>query len=337
MSKIKCPSCGNKYKGNFCPVCASPAPAAERKKKKKWLLPVIVAAVLLVVLVSGGGDKKPEEQSSSLNAAVSVENIDQTQESKAAEEKPEEKPVLEETELYNANGITVTATGIKDGLFGTEIEVVVSNESDRNVSLNTSLLSVNGYMLSTSGLYCDVAAGKKASDSIEIWSSELSAAGIKTIANVEFIFHLFDTDSYDTVDNSGLISLQTSAAQGFEQPVDDSGELIYEGNGVRVINKGLKDDGIWDGTLVLFVENSSQKQLTVHSEDVSINGFMVSDSFYTELRPGTRCIEGLYLLSLEDAGIESIEEIENIEFALKLIDDNWNTLAKTDPIVLSFK
>lgn len=344
MSKIKCPNCGNKYKGNFCPVCSAAAPTAvQGKKKKKWLLPVIIAVVAVIAIASGGNKDKAEEP---LNKATASLSQSQSQTETPAQESPElETPApsapasalsIEETEFYTHEGISVTATSIEKGLFGTEIKLSVSNDSDKNVSISTRLLSVNGYMLSTSGLYCDVAAGKKAMDSIELWSSELNQAGIETVAQVEFYLHVYDSDSYEDIHTSKLISLKTSAAEGFEQPVDDEGELLYDEGGIRVINKGLKDDGIWDGTLVLYVENGSSKEITVYSEDVSINGFMVDDSFWTELRPDTRSIDGLYLLSFEDAGIESISQIEQLEFALRIIDDDWDTIAKTDPIVLSF-
>lgn len=301
--------------------------AKTKKKKKKFLPALLILLVIGVVAVNGGSDDKVKQPSS-------VEGDDSTAKKDTA--KASDEVTVEEAELYNENGISVTVTGMKDSLFGPEISVTVANDTEQNVTVSTQLLSVNGYMLSTSGLYCDVAAGKKAADSISLMSSELDEAGIETIAALEFYLSIYDSDSYDTIAKSELITVNTSAAEGFTQEVDDSGDVIYDANGVRVICKGLKDEVIWDGCVVFLMENTSGKTLTVCGENVSVNGYMVDESLWSELRDNTRSVVGMYLLTLEEIGLESIEEVEDIEFSLRVIDEDWNTVAESDAIVLNF-
>lgn len=345
MSKIKCPECGTRYKGNFCPNCSAPAPEEARKKKKGWLLPAILVLAAIFLISGMGGSEDPQPPSgvrgdssvSSAQACNPTETVPaEAAVTEAAHSPSEEKASIEQTELYNKNGVSVTATKLEEGLFGPEISVTVSNETERNITVSTQALSVNGYMLSGSGLYAQVAAGKKAIEGLTLMRSDLSEAGIETVADIEFYIHVSDSDTWDDIDNSGLIKLSTSAAEGFTQPIDDSGDPVYDANGVRVICKGLKDDTVWDGCVVFYLENNSGRDITVYSENVSVNGFMVDESLWSDLRANTRSIEGMYLLSLDNIGLESVEDVESIEFNLCLIDDNWNNIAVTDVITLNF-
>lgn len=340
MSKIKCPECGAKYSGNFCPNCSAPAPAVPRKKKKKWILPVIIVAVLLLIIIgaSGGDDvKQPSEVKADPSATASKVNPEnQEGRNETRSSSVSNKVTVSESELYNHNGITVTVSGYSEGMFGPEIALLVSNDSDTNVSVTTRSLSVNGYMLASSGLYCDVAAGKKANSSINLLRSELDAAGVKTVAELVFQIAVFDSATYEDIDVSDLITLTTSAAEGFTQPVDDSGDTVYEDNGIRVVCKGLKDDVIWDGCVVFYLENASDRNVSVYSENVSVNGYMVDESLWSDLRPGTRSVEGMYLLTLENIGISSIDEVETLEFSLHIVDENWGDIAVSQPITLKF-
>ncbi|MBQ9167330.1 MAG: hypothetical protein IJX67_02840 [Oscillospiraceae bacterium] len=340
MAKNKCPQCGTKYNGNFCPNCSAAAPEGAGKKKKKWLLPTIIV-VVAIFLIAGIGGGKDTKQPSGVQGDSSVTNNDASNTGESSNNEVEQSSTgkevsIPETELYNKNGVIVTATEIKDGFFGPEVSITVSNETDKNIVVASRDLSVNGYMLSASGLYSDVAAGKKAIETMTLISSELSEAGIETVADIEFTLAVHDSDTFEDIDTSDLIKLSTSVAEGFTQPIDDSGDVIYDANGVRVICKGLKDDAIWDGCVVFYIENNNDKHITVYSENVSVNGFMVDESLWSNLRANTRSIEGMYLLTLDNIGLESVEEVETIEFNLRIIDEDWNNIATTDVITLTF-
>ena len=168
-------------------------------------------------------------------------------------------------------------------------------------------------------------------------SYELDQAGIDTVADIEFYINVSDSDSYMDIDTSDLIKLSTSASGSFEQEIDDSGDVVYDSNSVRVVCQGLKQDVIWDGTVVFFVENNGTQPVAVYAENVSVNGYMVDVSLYSDLRPATRSISGMYILDLTDLEIENIDGIESIEFSLRIINsDNWNEIDTTAPIVLEF-
>lgn len=295
---------------------------------KKHILALLLALVLVLLCAcSEGGDEIREPAGASGDPGTST----------PAETEADEAVTIAETVLYDADGVKVTATGLEEGWMGPEVKILVENSSEQNVLVTTDALSVNGYMAPFSSLYAEVAAGKKSNETLSLLSSELERSGISTIAELQFFIEVKDADTWDPIAASELITLSTSAA-GFEQPVDDSGELLYDDKGIRIICKGLKQDVIWDGTIVFFMENHSGQPITVSAENVSVNGFMEDAGLWSDLRDGTRIIDGMSLLDLSDLELESIDQVENIEFNLRIINsDNWDEIVTTDTITLNFQ
>lgn len=344
MAKIKCPNCGAKYSGNFCPTCSTPAPEQPQKKKKKWVLPVVIALVIIIVVACAGGGGDETKQPSNVqgdpgtNSTVGNNTGNESQNNGDSGFNASVDVTLAETEVYNKDGIVITATKIEDDLFGPTVTFSITNDSSKNIVVTTRSLSVNGYMMEASALYSDVAAGKKAKESMILMASELEQAGIDTVADIEFYINISDSETYMDIESSDLIKLSTSASGSFEQAVNDSGDVVYDSNGVRVVCQGLKQDLIWDGTVVFFMENNGTQPVTVYAENVSVNGYMVDVSLYSDLRPATRSVSGMYILDLTDLEIESIDGIESIEFTLRIVNaDNWNEIDTTAPIILEFE
>lgn len=243
---------------------------------------------------------------------------------------------ISETVVYEADGIKVTATGYEDGWMGPEVTFLLENTTQKNVLITTKSVSVNGYMTPLSSLYAEVAAGKKANESMSLMTSELEKSGIETVADIQFYLKVSDGDTWEELATSDLITLSTSAS-GMTQSVDDSGEALYDEGGIRVVCKGLKQDLVWDGTVVFYMENSSGQPITVYAENVSVNGFMESTSLWADLRDGTKIVDGMSLLDLSDLELESIDEVQTIEFNLRIINsETWDEIATTDVITLNF-
>ena len=231
----------------------------------------------------------------------------------------------------------VTATGYEDGWMGPEIKILVENDSSKNVLVTSASVSVNGYMMPTAALYAEVAAGKKANETLSIMSSELDQSGIEMLAELQFYLQIQDPETWETITTSDLLTLTTSAAP-YEQPVDDSGDVLYDSDGIRIICKGLKHDIIWDGTVVFYMENNSGKEISIYAENVSVNGFMQDVGLWSDLSPNTKIIDGMSMIDLSDLEIENIDQIENIEFNLRIVDANtWEDIVTTDVLTLNFE
>lgn len=305
-------------------------------KKSKMLWAILLALAMVMTAGCSIGEVVKEPASVTSDSSVTSSEAPADNNADNVVDVNDAEITIAETVLYDTDGIKVTATGYEDGWMGPEIKVLVENDSTKNVLVTVDALSANGYMMPSASLYAEVAAGKKANESLSIMSSELDQSGIEVLAELQFYIQISDTETWETLTTSDLLTLTTSAAP-YEQSVDDSGDVLYDSNGIRIICKGLKQDLIWDGTVVFFMENNSDKEISIYAENVSVNGFMQDVGLWSDLRLNTKLIDGMSLIDLSDLEIENIDQIENIEFNLRIVDANsWNDIAITDSIVLDF-
>ena len=307
-------------------------------KKSKMLLALVLALVMVMATACSSSEDVKEPASVNGDSSVTSDNESSGGNSdNEAEDNTAAEITVAETVLYDVDGVKVTATGYEEGWTGPEIKILVENNSDKNVLVTSSSVSANGYMMPYAVLYAEVAAGKKANETLSLMSSELDRSGIEVLAELQFYLQIQDPETWETVATSELLTLTTSAAP-YEQPVDDSGDVLYDSNGIRIICKGLKQDIIWDGTVVFYMENSSGKDISIYAENVSVNGFMQDVGLWSDLRPGTKLIDGMSMIDLSDLEIESIDQIENIEFNLRVVDANtWEDIVTTDVLTLTFE
>lgn len=305
---------------------------------KKKVLAMILAAVVFSTMLAGCGSESKTPSDVKPDSGVPA-----TEETEAVSEEEtlsagSSEVTLDEKEIYNNNGIIVTARGIDSGLMGTNVSLNIQNTTDQDVLITAKDISVNDYVMSQAGLYVEVAAGKAANDNICLYASELEECGIDTIAEIEFFLVVSDNETWEEIDTSQLVTLTTSAGADFVQTVDDTGDVMYDSNGVRVICKGLKDDLVWSGSVVFYMENNTDRALSVYAENVSVNGYMEDVSLWSDMQPGKRAVQGMSILDLSDLGIKNIDEIHEIEFSLRIVDaDTWEDVAATDMMTLHFE
>lgn len=79
------------------------------------------------------------------------------------------------------SGVKVTATGISDGFLEPEISLNFENHTDLPLTFSAKRASVNGYMMNLL-MIAEVAAGKRARETIDLMDSELEICGIDTVA-----------------------------------------------------------------------------------------------------------------------------------------------------------
>lgn len=288
------------------------------------LLPALLAGMLLLA-----GCSSSEADAASVTSA-------ETSYAGASEAEQETQDVtLAETVLFDQDGIRITATGLStDSLFGPELNLLVENDSAQNIVVQPNYCMVNGYMMDGL-LSADVAAGKKANDTLDFLSNALARCGIETITDIELDLVVSDGDSWQTLYETGPVILQTSAAGQYTQTYDDSGEEIYNQNGIRVVAKSVNDDLFGMG-IKFYLENNTDKAVIVNADNVSVNGYMMTDLFYSDLAPRSHVVDTLTLLGseLEDNHIDTITDAE---LSLQITDaDYYQTIDSTAPITLHF-
>ena len=310
------------------------------KKFKVLALCLVMSLFAMMALGSGssssGADKEISSVGSTDSSNSNTADTEATVEVEDTTQATQAGVTVEETVLLEQDGIKITATGMDDGLFGTELKLLIENDSSTNLTFQARNASVNDYMVDTM-MSEDVAAGKKSNTSLTFSTSGLKDCGIDTIANMEFSFHIFTTDGWDDFLDSDIISLDTSAAGSYTQNYDDSGEVFYDKDGIKIIGKGLSsNDSFFGPGLIVYIENNSSKNFTVQVRDTSVNGFMIDTSMSEDVIVGKKAITAVtfFSSSLEENGITDITSIETSFHVFDM--ESWDTIVDTDPITINF-
>ena len=243
---------------------------------------------------------------------------------------------VEQTVLVDQDNVVITATGMDESVFGPELKLLIENNSDTNLTFQVRNASVNGYMADTM-MSEDVAAGKKSNTEITFTTSGLKECGIDTFANMELSFHIFTTDGWDDYLDTDAITVEKSAAATYTQTIDDSGEVFYDSDGIKIVGKGLSsDDSIFGPGLIIYIENNSDTDRTVQVRDTSVNGFMIDTVMSQDVVAGKKAITAVTFLSssLEE---NSITDITSVETSFHIFDtEDWSNEIDTDPITINF-
>lgn len=112
--------------------------------------------------------------------------------------------------IYDENNLKVTYNGLSVDEYGDiNVDLTLENNTGTNYSFQVREFSVNGIMFDPI-FSCDVGSGKKAVDGIYLPDWDLSDIGISSVAqinDIEFSFHIYETDTWDTFVDTDLISI----------------------------------------------------------------------------------------------------------------------------------
>lgn len=306
------------------------------KKVWFWLLVVVIIAV-----IGAGGSKDKKENQENKNTVQETTDIeDSTDTIELVKESVDtaEKITIEEQVLLERDGIKITAKELtEDSIWGYELAVLIENTSEQNITVQVQNMSVNGIM--TEPMFsCDVAAGKNANAAITLMDTSLEASGITTIQNMELSFHVFNTESWDTIFDSDVILLSTSADGTQEQVINSTGTKVLEENGISIIVQKMDTEkSFWGADIYVYIENTSEQNITVQAQNVSINGFMVEPVFSSDVVSGKKAFDSITFLEsdLTENGIETIEELE-LSFHI-FNTESWETILDSEEITVTFE
>lgn len=318
-------------------------------KNRKIYRTLLVMSVCLLT-ACGGTKRKPSE---------TVMEFNETQMSEEKQGEFRKTATLEETVMVDEGGVKITATGLKYNYSDVELEVLIENNTEKDLSFiagaaGYSCNSVNGYMTNYGYLNCDVSAGKKANDTISFSYSSLMLYGIDEIADLEVGFSISDEeynhtytgprqvktsayDSYDYTEDVYKNAINNAAAMssyGYEVK-HFSEETLYEENGVKLLSSGILETDDGEMVLLLEVENTTDSMIYLAASDVAINGLTVSDSIWSveAVNSGKHVIFDVELSDVLDEAYWEIYGIEEVgSVSVSLTQRNSDGKAITDPV-----
>lgn len=308
---------------------------------KRWWFWVILVVIVAGVALGGSGDEKSSEDGTKTVADGQEKGSAGTgssDESESGAADGDSQVTVAEQVLVDQDGVKVTATGMSETLSGLALELKIENNSDKAVTVQPRDVAVNGIMFSSASFSSDVAAGKTANTELEFYSSELENAGVATIGTMELKIAVVDGESWEDVFTTEQITVPTSADGTFEQTYDDSGFLAIDQDGYKVIVKKLdSEDSFWGADIYVYVENNSDKDVTIQTRDVSINGVMTEPMFSCEVLAGKKAFDTITFLQ-SDLDDNKITDITDMELYFTIFDSNsWDTLVDTDIVSVKFE
>ena len=306
-------------------------------KKKTKGVAVLLCFLLFAAMAigsgsTGSGNKKDIVVSED---AEETENENVDGETEAVEETESTDVTIEKQVLVDQNGIVITATEYTtDTMFGDGIKLLIENNSDKNVTVGCKALMVNNYML-TDLFASDIAAGKKSNETMYLSSSELEAAGIDSVGQIEVYFQVFDTETFEDLFLLDAVTIQTSEYANMDTVPNDAGTELYNEGGIKIVGKTVDENSFWGTGILLYIENTSGKNVGVQCDNMSINGFMTTPYFSCDVYDGKKAIRDITVLSseLEENGIESIKDVE-LQFHIYDVD-TYTIIADSEPITFS--
>ena len=305
----------------------------------------VILSLLIIMTFAACGSTTDEQ----LQQPAEVSGIEESAEIEESGEEELEQPAeqgqktsgrkdtIPETVLLDESGVRITAKSLDfDAAVGPELKLLIENNSGTDLTVQTRKTSVNGCMVDTM-MSVDVADGKQANDTLTFMGTDLELSGVRIIADMEFSFHIFTSSDWETYLDTPQICLMTSAAENYEYIYDDSGASAYEGEDVRVVVKGLTDtESIFGPSVVVYMENNGQRDLTIQTRNVSVNGYMVDAIFSSEISAGKRAVDTITFLS-SDLEENEITQIESVELSLHIFDsETWDTITDTDAVTITF-
>lgn len=289
-------------------------------KKKIKLLALVLCLTFFATMALGSSESSTGE----------VSQITTNQETTAVK-----GVTIEEQVLLDHEGIVITAKEyVTDSIWGDGIKLLLENNTDKSVSVGCEALIVNDYMI-TNLFGSQIAAGKKANEVVYLSNSELKAAGIDSVGQVEIYFYLYDSESFETFYKTGCVTIQTSEYANMDTTPDNAGVELYNANGIKILGKTVDENSFWGTAILLYCENTSGRNVCVSVDEMSINGFMMTPLYSTTIYDGKMSLDEITIFStdLEENGIEKIEEVE---LKFHIFDVNtYQTIANSDAIAFT--
>ena len=310
---------------------------------KKRIIYALAATVLVLTtaftLASCGDEKPTAQQTEAVTEAAAVAPTQAPTEEEELDlsafiEAFDKEAELTEQVIFDSDGIKLTAKGmVYDKIYGPSVLISAENSGKKDILIQTDVAAVNGYMTAVS-FSLEAPAGKNAEGKLTVPYADLAAAGIDRAATLEFSLRILESGSYDVITTTEYVTLTTTAAEGFTQECDESGQQVYSSENYKIVIKGMDESRtLADGAaLIVYMYNGSDKTAAFQADDITVNGYELTSAMNTIVLPGKRAVDTVTFFELDLAEYD-ISEIDSVELSFEILDERtWKTIAKTKRI-----
>ena len=243
---------------------------------------------------------------------------------------------IEDTEILNKDGLSVHIYGYSVGIGTTRsLLMKVDNQTGHPVTLHLEKILVDGF--TEIPLWMNsFENGTTTECELEFFLTLGPDIGLWNPGKFDITFKVEYTDTSETY-IAAPGSVLTSAYD--ENKVIDLsyGYTVYEENGIKISVLGYNPPSRADASLLLYIENNSEHEIFVKTEESLVNGIPVSVNVLQTLFPGEKTATTLtiYKSRLEEVKISTIETISMI---LRIqFDNDFKNYIILDPFAVSVK
>lgn len=272
----------------------------------KRILTCLLAAILLFSLAACNKTAAPATSA----PATTVPSTETTAPTETQPAAPVEA-TIQQTTLVEQDGLKIIATDLTKTGEGYSLKMDVENNSGEDLFLSNTATYINNCTV-FAALLCEVSDGKKAVATLDIYEEELEAYGFETIGQIGIVFSAV-TEDFEEILPTDLITLETSAINSSRFTPDESWQVLYDQNDIRVLLVELveKPEDLFSMPgLRLYIENNRTDAVGVYIDTISVNDYMDEAFLDATLFPGTQSLSLADLFKLEENGIEKIETVE---------------------------
>lgn len=314
---------------------------------KKRLLTVLLITTMTLVTACGNAEVPTENDTTTNTVSVTEQITEQT--TKQPTELPTEKEKHEDIDGYEYAEFDKFNSYAKDnGLENTKIYIQgtiksVSDLTSKEISSTDFSISTGdkeGWLAIFAIPFNEKIKSTFEEKDVTCFGTYMGWSDVMLKPTILVDKIIVDNKTYTTEDliNMGEDSKTTEkntepiTTKPTEQHTIKSTEkVLFEGNGIKIIYKGITSDGFYHNANVK-IENNSSRDYTVQVRDVSVNGYMIRPVFSCDIKNGKMANDKI---SFFDSDLEEndIKEIKDIELSFHVYnDDEWEDRFETEMI-----
>ncbi|MBQ3331010.1 MAG: hypothetical protein IJG87_07510 [Ruminococcus sp.] len=248
-------------------------------------------------------------------------------------------PTAEEQVVYEDKDLKITLTGIDyAAISGPGLKFSVESTCSKGVIIQSPYAVVNNYMISPE-MNIEVPEGKTAAGTLTLPYFNLAISQITSLQKIGFVLRIVEAKTYEPVSTTDLITVTTSADQDAQPACDDSGQIAYDDNDIKIVLKGVNTDRAYsDGAeLLVYLYNGTDNIIAIRTDDVLVNGCEMTSAMNCTILPDKYAADVVtfYTLDMMEYGIDEIDSVK-VSFGIKDAD-NWETIDSTGLISVELK
>lgn len=241
---------------------------------------------------------------------------------------------IEDTEIHNKDGLSIHVYGYELGIGTTRsLLMKVDNQTGHPVKLSLERLSVDGYSMIPLWMM-SYENGQTTDCSLEFFQTIGTEIGLWNPGKFEISFKVEYTDTQETyvTELAPVFTSLYDENNTFEIPYE---YVVYEKDGIKISVLGYNPPSKSEASLLILIENNSEHDIQVKTEESLVNGIPVNVHLFQQLVPGQKVIATpmIYKSKLDEVKISTIKTISMI---LRIqFDSDYKNYIILDPFAVS--